>query len=322
MRSPYAHNCTPIIICCQGVFLWYSMSTMRLILVCIAAITVGIGAQSIRPNATPPGTPESGSTIGKLDGEKKADESKQKNSEDMPSIRCAGCFNEEQPHGKSKEEQAKADSLDMLYRAYMWATIVGVVGAFIGLYLIWCQSRTSEQAANAASLNAQAVLNSERPWLVVTAEKSDKMGRPGYFFFRVTNKGRTPAQFISGGCGLAFKMNANELRIPPDYGPFLLPNNTFLPPDDSFDVARTETEGLIGMNPTEIIEQHFKGPDATYGDTLYFFGKIVYDDVLGKNRAGYEQHQTRWCFAFYKDGMRWVRSGPSRPNWWKYNRYT
>jgi hypothetical protein len=48
----------------------------------------------------------------------------------------------------------------------------------------------AEKSAGAALLNAQAVINSERPWLVVEAEGYPEIS------FKMTNKGKTPAQLI------------------------------------------------------------------------------------------------------------------------------
>src|SRR5438105_4580777 len=51
---------------------------------------------------------------------------------------CPNCCSAEQPYTKTKEEKAKADSLDHLTRCYMWATIFGVIGGIIGVcVLIW-----------------------------------------------------------------------------------------------------------------------------------------------------------------------------------------
>lgn len=196
---------------------------------------------------------------------------------------------------------------------YLTAWIL-VVAAVIGLYVTW-------RTAKAAFLNAQAVLDSERPWLVVTPVKNEALPGRYHFFFRVTNKGRTPANFVSGSFSHAFLFNANKLPIPPKYDePFLAPNDRFLPPEGSFDIYRSEDERIKGISPQAIIKSRpeNEGPST---DILFFSGNIIYDDVLGKERPSYKQHETRWCFAFFPDGMRFVRTGPDG-NSDEYNRQT
>jgi hypothetical protein len=179
----------------------------------------------------------------------------------------------------------------------------------------------ASKSADAAFLNAQAVIDAERSWLVVTVEKNELMGTSGYFFFRVTNKGRTPAQFVSGGFAIDFRASPNQLPIPPSYEPFFAPNNVFLPPGDHFDIKRTIDEANTGIRPEQIISSRSleRGP-VNAADILFFYGNIVYDDVLGKGRPGYTPHETRWCFAFFKSGLRFVRTGPDGSD--EYNRYT
>jgi hypothetical protein len=90
----------------------------------------------VAPNTPPATTTESSRTVSKLNGQKKAYKAEQEisdKSKEPPCNQCFTCSPIEQEKGKSKEEQAKADSLDLLYRRYMWATIIGVVGG-----LLWC----------------------------------------------------------------------------------------------------------------------------------------------------------------------------------------
>src|SRR5258706_3057140 len=63
--------------------------------------------------------------------------------------------------------------------------------------------------AQAAILNAQAVINSERPWIVVSVRPHEST--VGSFVFTVTNKGRTPAEFLSGSFNSCFDSYPDEL---------------------------------------------------------------------------------------------------------------
>jgi hypothetical protein len=106
------------------------------------AVSFSVYAQNVSPNTAP------------TNSQQKADKTQNPDSTAI-----------EQSQVQSKEEKAKAASLDYLYRWYMRATIIGVVGGFIGIGLLIWQSMLSRRSANAAWLNAQAVISSERPSL-------------------------------------------------------------------------------------------------------------------------------------------------------------
>jgi hypothetical protein len=110
-------------------------------------------------------------------------------------------------------------------RPEWWLALVAAITA----YVIWLQARemaratsvrkeqtqASKVAADAALLNAQAVINAERPWLVVSVDP-DK-GNPELFRFGCLNQGRTPAKVISVSVKACFVKDQYALPIPPDY---------------------------------------------------------------------------------------------------------
>jgi hypothetical protein len=98
----------------------------------------------------------------------------------------------------------------------------------------------------------------------------------------------------------------------------LLPTS---PESDHFDICRTLAESATGIRPESIIESRsLEHGQINSADILFFYGNIIYDDVLGKGRPDYKQHETRWCFAFFPDGRRFVRTGPDGTD--EYNRDT
>jgi len=205
------------------------------------------------------------------------------------------------------------------------AGIAGIIVAVCTLKNIQKQTNATEKAAGAAKdnadialLNTQVVLNSERPWLVVTAERNGSTGEV-YFHFRVTNKGRTPAQLVSGTVDYTFATRPDQLPIPPPYETaFYAPPNRFLVQDDWFNIRRTQSEANIGVSPLGLLKSRRAQTDkAQPGEFLIVFGQIIYDDVLGKGRPDYKQHRTRWCFAFFEHGQTFETVGPE-----EYNEYT
>lgn len=294
------------------------MRISLLVSVGVAAVVLSVGAQEIPPNATPSTTAKSGGAVGKLDSEQKTEGTKQASPATPPIPTCTQafpCFVVEEPQAKSKEEQAKNDSLDALYRSYLWATIIGVIGALIGVVVLICQTILVRISADAARMNAQAVINSERAWIDVTGMANPTPGwtkKLPLHFFRVHNSGRTPAQLISGTIDHAFVDTPNDLPVSPKYKTYFnSPNKTFITSSTYFDTSPL-------FNPRAIIENRsLAEKNVSSYQILIFYGRIIYEDVLGK-RA----HETRWCYAWFDDERGFVRTGPDGERYKAYNDYT
>ena len=108
------------------------------------------------------------------------------------------------------------------------------------------QTVATEKAADAALVNAQAVIASERPWLTVIIRWNSSV--KGQFFYRAINVGRTPAEFISGESNFTFRDRPDDLPVPPEYsGAINAPERTLIATDDEFDIQP-------GMTPEAIIK--------------------------------------------------------------------
>lgn len=81
----------------------------------------------------------------------KANESDQ--AQVMPCNQASPCHVIEEAQRKSAEQEAKDASLDWLYRRYMWATIVGVIGGLIGVGVLIWQTRLIKLSADASKIS-------------------------------------------------------------------------------------------------------------------------------------------------------------------------
>ena len=129
------------------------------------AIVLSIGAQEVPPNTSPSATAKSGSAVTKLDSKNKTESPEKNHSQGLPVPTCDGCFNSypvENPQAKTKEEESKEASLDRLYRRYLCATVVGVIGGFIGLGILFWQSWLLRESVKATRDNAAAALAGAR----------------------------------------------------------------------------------------------------------------------------------------------------------------
>jgi hypothetical protein len=145
------------------------------------------------------------------------------------------------------------------------AGLIGVPVALKTLHTINEHSEHLEKLAKAALLNAQAAINSERPWLVVTWRSDDDVA--GMFRFGCRNTGNTPAKVISLSAKAMFVADLDKMATPPDYSsPGILPDLHLIVRTDSFRISP-------GLNAQSFIESHRKtGLVAESKEFLVYYG--------------------------------------------------
>jgi hypothetical protein len=193
--------------------------------------------------------------------------------------------------------------------------VVAIIAAWRTLGTLNKQTADTKTAADAALLNAQAVINSERAWIDVIGMANPEPGwtkKLGVHFFRVQNKGRTPAQFISGTLDHVFVDTPNDLPVSPNY------KSSFNSPNEMFITAGTYFDTSPHFNPRAIIEQRpISEKNVKPDQILLFYGQIIYEDVFGQ-----KAHETRWCYAWFDDVRGFVKTGPDGDRDKEYNRHT
>lgn len=191
------------------------------------------------------------------------------------------------------------------------AGIIGVPIALKTLFTINKHSVHLQDLAEAALLNAKAVINSERPWLVVTWRSDDEVA--GLFRFGCRNTGSTPAKVISLSAKAMFVENLDRMATPPDYSsPGILPDLHLIVRKDSFPISP-------GLNAQSLIERQGKADLVEQSrEFLVYYGNVVYRDTFYPDSANDGLHETSWCFVYQpSQKKKFVRSGPI-----EYNRYT
>jgi hypothetical protein len=278
---------------------------MRLLTVAFVAVLVYVGAQKVAPQASPPASAES-SSIGKFNGQQKADKAKHADSttpQVLSCTQCANCCTVEQPHTQSETEKAQAASLDRLYRRYMWATIIGVAGGFIGVVLIFWQNilvgrsvKLAKASADTALLSAQAVINSERPWVVIFAANT-KRGA----FFRAGNSGRTPAEIISFSAECKCVENLRELPPEPEFKSRKTPQIKILMPGGKFgesqDIELLSEEEFVDFADTCRRESGNRPLGVAPKLSVLYF-RVIYTHAGGPVMPNVPPYESRACFCF------------------------
>lgn len=171
--------------------------------------------------------------------------------------------------------------------------VVGIAGVVVGvitLRKIERQTAATEVSAKAAELNAQALVNAERPWLVAEVKPDDTM--PHLFHVHIANVGRSPARFISCDATHVLVERADLMTIPPDYdSPITIPAQTLIATGQGFKVPH-------GYSISHLLKP---GEDVT----LVVYGRVLYGNTIDPKQT----HETRWCFGyiFVPDSMRLMK---------------
>ena len=230
------------------------------------AVSFSVYAQNVSPNTAP------------TNSQQKADKTQNPDSTAI-----------EQSQVQSKEEKAKAASLDYLYRWYMRATIIGVVGGFIGIGLLIWQSILSRRSANAAWLNAQAVISSERPWITIISRQEAFS-----YSFWANNQGRTPAEIISLSVECRAVDNINGLPPEPEYTNERTPAVSLLVP------TNPEAPDLELLPVEDVIDFANKEKPKGKWDTkaFVFYFRIRYKNVLSQIDPSVPDYETRKCYCY------------------------
>jgi hypothetical protein len=172
-----------------------------------------------------------------------------------------------------------------LWVANLVLAVVGVGGiivAILTLFKIERQTKAGETAAKAALLSAQAVINAERPWLLVVIESVK--GPMGGFNIFVKNKGRTPAMIVASHIGCVRVEDISHLPTEAPYGVGSMVQDLIVVPDE---------RPLIRWFDGKHIKQMLGDVRLAYWEgRTFIFGKVIYRDLADPTPD--RIHETRW----------------------------
>jgi hypothetical protein len=199
--------------------------------------------------------------------------------------------------------------------------VVGYIGVMMGISLlkkIERQTRFAEVAAETASnsaqaalLHAQSIIDSERPWLLITAEPAQN--KENSFTVIATNRGRSPATIV--GTLEQVRIVVDETRLPsaPEYEkkePVAPLVPIILLPGESAGIkpfSRTDLRGICAS------DEVFKRVED-WEERVFLYGKLIYKDLIAP--TGKQVHETNWCCWYIhgrqKSGL--VIAGPPEYN--------
>jgi hypothetical protein len=176
----------------------------------------------------------------------------------------------------------------------------------------------ARDAASAASLSAQTLINSERPWLFITATSTNNQNTA--YEFRAANYGRTPLEIIYEKAETRIVSSEGEVPILlPETSRQLLNVQPLLPVIDIADMQQarqmpdwnTISRNIKGFFPMTILNAREQGDKLDVTNSVRYvvvFGIVTYRNVL--NGQGY---YTRFCYRWnFSGGV--ILYGPERAN--------
>jgi hypothetical protein len=219
----------------------------------------------------------------------------------------------------------------ILWGAYLVLAILGYVGIMLAVSTLKKIERNTEAAgvaagaaeaaakaatetAQAALLQAQTILDAERPWVLVTAEPT--RGVESSFDITATNRGRSPATITSAMDEPLFAADEEHLPGVPEFKKFesaarFVP--VILLPGESATLktfSREDVKALCGS------EERFALIES-WGERLFLCGRVEYNDLIAA--AGRGAHETRWCCWYIHGKQRSALVPAGRP---EYNSHT
>jgi len=158
------------------------------------------------------------------------------------------------------------------------------------------QTQLTKISADAALLNAQAIINTERPWVIIFGTYSNKVGSCS---FHAGNLGRTPAEIIAFYAEHRCVRHINELPTVPEYRKKQVPSVTLLVPgktleDQSIELLDSET--FLDKVDSCQREPGEKFPTPPKLSVFYF--KVVYRHPLSRVRPNIPDYEARMCFCY------------------------
>lgn len=167
------------------------------------------------------------------------------------------------------------------------------------------------ESAHAALALAQAIANSERPWIVVTVEPFLTMENS--FKVMASNRGRSPARLIGFEDQVRVAVDEKNLPKAPafetaDTGESVEP--IVLLPGEATGIWSFNREDLPTICRTVDVQRQVE----RWRETLFVYGRIKYSEMNGANDK--KLHETLWCCRYIHGDKKsaLVMAGPPEYN--------
>ncbi|MGA9587731.1 MAG: type II secretion system protein [Terracidiphilus sp.] len=208
----------------------------------------------------------------------------------------------------------------VLWGALLVLVILGYIGVLLSLRILKNIQRQTEfgvsaaqaalQCANAALESSQAIVDSGRPWIVVTVEPFLTVEHG--FKVMATNRGRTPARILAKSDCVKIAPDETKLPATPDFE-----SGKSATPFEPIILLPGESAGIRPFRRADVrsycaSDEQFKRVEK-WEEKLFMFGRVIYRDLISP--LDQPNHETDWCCWYvYGDKDALVIAGPPEYN--------
>lgn len=173
--------------------------------------------------------------------------------------------------------------------------VVQAIAFYLTLRAINRQVVANEKSANAAKTNSEALVSSERAWMIGSPNMRELDSYPEFggkllYVCNLKNAGRTPARILQTGLAFRTANSVGDIPKTPIYkkeGEVSSFNKLLLLPEDSF---ASTTIAMVTR------EEYLAVKDPEKRLMLYAYGFVKYLDVFDKS------HETCFCHYYHVPG--------------------
>ncbi len=208
----------------------------------------------------------------------------------------------------------------VLWGALLVLVILGYIGVLLALRILKNIQRQTEfgvsaaqaalQCANAALESSQAIVDSGRPWIVITVEPFLTVDHG--FKVMATNRGRTPARILAKADCIKVATDETKLPATPDFD-----SGKSATPFEPIILLPGESAGIRPFRRADVrsfcaSEEQFKRLEK-WEEKLFIYGRVIYRDLISP--MDQPNHETDWCCWYvYGDKDALVIAGPPEYN--------
>jgi hypothetical protein len=191
----------------------------------------------------------------------------------------------------------------VLWGAYVVLAFLGYIGIMISLRILKSIERHAAAASatakaaldssTAALLRTQAVVDAERPWIVVTVEPFLTMENA--FKVMATNRGHTPAKLTITIDQVAIATDETQLPETPQFqkeDANSLPEPVILLPGESVGIRPFSRDEVSSICKTKEELERIE----LWEEKIFLYGRVTYRQMI--ESADNQDHETVWCCRY------------------------
>jgi hypothetical protein len=172
----------------------------------------------------------------------------------------------------------------------------------------------AQEAAEAALIQAKAIVQAERPWVLIHVTPSPTVENG--FTVIATNRGRGPAKVLATADELRIARDETQLPGIPEFGPVdpeVPPVSMILLPGEFAPIKAFSRDDVRAVTRTE---EGFRRIE-NWEERIFLYGKVTYKDLMAPSDEA--PHETSWCCRYIHGRQ---KSGLVMAGTQEYNQHT